>query len=151
MPSFQAGPAEQTRLLPVSFSLQWQAWPVGSLLRGSPSLQTKVLAGRGTPPGPPLRATMGTRRPEAQRASALTGCQKTLATRDHVRVCHPNCPPLARCSLPNPPGPPAPSPRTPFPAFSLRELCVLGPEGARPRAQPFPPRPGPPFPPEPAD
>lgn len=47
LPSLQAGPAEQMPLLPVAFSLQWQARPVGSLLRGSPDLQRKVLGGEG--------------------------------------------------------------------------------------------------------
>lgn len=64
LPTFQAGPAEQMPLLPVAFSLQWQARPVGSLPRGVPGPSKKPGAGEGT---------AGTRPPRPTRAAPARG------------------------------------------------------------------------------
>lgn len=97
LPTFQAGPAEQMPLLPVAFSLQWQARPVGSLPRGVPGPSKKPGAGEGrgrrgraphARPGPPLRGEddEGTQRPGHKERSLLTLLRMTLETRERFRV-----------------------------------------------------------------
>lgn len=66
----------------------------------------------------------------------------TLETRDHFRVAVPQLPSLSAPLFLSRrrPGPPAASPAVPFSAFSLRELCALGPGGAALAAGPSPSR-----------